>query len=75
MLSPLVAQMAGVRAVTEVQVLVFHEDVFVSEASVTYRALIGFLANVCQSDVPYQTVLISELLATQSALECAVVRR
>ena len=52
-----------------------HEDVFIAEASVAYRALIGFLADVRQSNVPYQSVLVAELLAAQGALERAVVRR
>lgn len=70
---PLITQMTGVRPVTEVQVLVFHEDVLVAEASVTYRALVGLLPDVCQSNMADQSVLVAELFATERTLERAVV--
>jgi len=72
---PFVAQVARVRPVAEVQVLMFHEDMLVAEASVAYRALVGLLADVREPDVPDQSVLVAELLAAQRALERAVVRR
>jgi len=66
--------MTRVRPVAEVQVLMFGEDVLVAEASVTYRALVRFLSDMCQPHVTNQSVLIAELFATQRALERAVVR-
>jgi len=72
---PLVAQMTRVRPVTEMQVLMLHENMFVAEASVAYGALIGLLSDVRQPNVSYQAVLITKLFATERTLECAVVRR
>ena len=40
----LVTEIAGVRAVAVVQVLMFHQDVFVAEASVADVALVWLLA-------------------------------
>jgi len=47
---------------------------FVAEASVAYRTLVGFLSDVRQSNVAYQSVLVAELFAAERALERAVVR-
>jgi len=65
--------MTRVRTVAEVQVLMFHQDVFVAETSVTDGALIGLLSDMSQPHVTYQSVLVAELFAAQRALERTVV--
>ena len=50
-----------------------HQNMFVAEASIAYRTLVGFLSDVCESNVAYQSVLVAELFATERTLECAVV--
>jgi len=69
---PLVAEVASVRPVAEVQVLVLHENVLVAEAAVADGALVGLFADVRQPHVPDQAVLVAELLGAQRALERAV---
>ena len=69
---PLIAQRTRVRSVAEVQVLVLHQYVLVAETPVTNVALVWFLADVRQPDVPDQAVLVSELFIAERALESPV---
>ncbi len=47
----------------------FHENVFIPEASLTYVTLIRFLSDMSETHMPNQTVLVSKLLAAQCALK------
>ena len=65
----LVALRAGVRPVAVMEVLVLEQDVFVAEPPVADGALVRLLADMSQSDVPDESVLVAKLLAAQRALE------
>lgn len=65
----LVTQVACIGSVSEVKVLVLHEDVFVAETALADVALVWFLPDMSQPDVPNQAVLVAELLSTQRTLK------
>ena len=65
----LVALRAGVRPVAVMEVLVLEQDVFVAKPPVADGALVRLLADMSQSDVPDESVLVAKLLAAQRALE------
>lgn len=71
----LVADGADVGSVAEVEVLVLEEYVLVAEASVADAALVGLLADVGQSDVTDQSVLVAELFGADTALVRPALRR
>ena len=71
----LVADSADVRSVAEVQVLVLEQDVLVAEAPVADAALVRLLADVGQSDVTDEAVLVAELLGADAALVGSALRR
>ncbi len=53
---------------TKVKVLMFHENVFVPKSSLADITLIGFLTDVCQTNVTNQTIFVSKILSTYSTL-------
>ena len=63
-----VALRTRVGSVTEVQVLVFHEDVLVAEAAMTNVTFVGLLPHVSEADVPHQTILVAKVLVAQRTL-------
>lgn len=59
-----ITQCACVWPVSEVEILVFHEDVFVAEATLAYITLIWLLPHMCEPNMADKTILVAKLLVT-----------
>lgn len=51
-------------AVAKVQILMLHENMFVAEAAMAYVALVRFFADMRETDMPDEAVLVAKVLIT-----------
>ena len=66
-----VTHVTGIWTIAKMEILVLHEDMFVAEPSLADVALVGFLADMGEPDVPDEAILVSKLFLTQRTMECS----